>query len=546
MLGWRSVSIWRVGLVLYGIVVGGCSRPVQGPSAELALHSKSSASVRLLVTGDVAGTIEPCGCVKDQLGGLDRFAAAVLNSRRQNTTVFLEAGSLFFPRASDDPNERDELLWRAETLAEVMRTLGLLAWSPGKSDCALGEPTLLELTRSLRAKSLQFCAGSGELTSRQDSYLVTDVAGTKVGFFGLGSTWTQSSTSWSSDHSSASPSDLEARLHQASTTLESRGAKLKIAVLNTDPGAAATVATRLNSFQLLLIGGSSERSLGADSDGAEPQLVGSTLVLEPPNHLRGLVVVDFVIVDGKFEFQDATGIGRDSERTEVAHRIEELKERIVLWKKQRSNRSSLAAREADLKRLESRYEELSEPAKIPSASYFKLQNIPIGNEVSGDPDVKRALEELGSRINRNNQTKFAHRKAPPAAPGQPFFVGLNTCETCHQKEVKFWRTTRHSSAYLTLADKQRQYTLECVGCHVTGYEQPGGSTVTDVAELKDVQCETCHGPGSIHSKTTSSDSIQRIPDRQLCANRCHHSPHVAPTWTVDEAWPNIIGEGHGR
>ena len=534
MLCWRSVSISTVGLVLYGIVIGGCARPAQGPSAELASRSQPAASIRLLVTGDVAGTIEPCGCVKDQLGGLDRFASAVHSSRHPDSTLFLEAGALLFPRSSDEPNERDELLLRAETLAQVMRSLGLLAWTPGKADCALGTPTLLELTSQLGARPLQSCE---DPTIKQDNSLVTEVAGIKVGLFGLGSTWTQASTS---------ADDLEAKLRTASNALESKGVHLKIAVLNAAPEQAAKLARRLPSFQLLLVGGSSERSLGADSDGTEPQLVGSTLVIEPPNHLRGLVAVDFVVVDGKFTFQDGTGIGRNAERVEVAHRLSELRERLVLWKTQKQDPSLMASREADLKRLQIRYKELEGPAKTPSASYFKVQTIPIGNEVLGDPDVKKTLDELGSKINRNNYDKFANRKAPPAAPGQATFVGVTTCKTCHQKESKFWQTTRHAGAYRTLVDKERQYTLECVGCHVTGYEQPGGSNVTDVAELKDVQCETCHGPGSIHSKTTSNDAITRIPNRQLCASRCHHSPHVAPTWTVDEAWPKIIGEGHGR
>ncbi len=534
MLGWRSVSISRVGLVLYGFFIWGCSRPVQGPSAELASRSKPAASIRLLVTGDIAGTIEPCGCVKDQLGGLDRFASAVRSSRHPDSTLFLEAGALLFPRSSDEPNERDELLLRAETLAKVMRTLGLLAWTPGKADCALGSPTLLELTGRLGAHPLQSC---GDPTFKQDNYFVTEVAGTKVGLFGIGSTWTQASTG---------PDDLEAKLRTASNALDSKGAQLKIALLNAAPGQAAKLAQRLPSFQLLLVGGSSERSLGADSDGAEPQLVGSTLVIEPPNHLRGLVAVDFVVVDGKFTFQDGTGIGRNAERVEVAHRLSELKERIILWKTQNQDPALMANREADLRRLQIRYKELVGPAKTPNASYFRVQTIPIGNEVLDDPDVKKTLDDLGSKINRSNHDKFANRKAAPAAPGQAAFVGISTCETCHQKEVKFWHTTRHAAAYRTLVDKERQYTLECVGCHVTGYEQPGGSNVTDVAELKDVQCETCHGPGSIHSKTTASDAITRIPARQLCASRCHHSPHVAPTWTVDEAWPKIIGEGHGR
>jgi hypothetical protein len=297
---------------------------------------------------------------------------------------------------------------------------------------------------------------------------------------------------------------------------------------------------------VLIVGGSSERSLGADSDGAEPQLVGTTLVVEPPNHLRGLVAVDFTVIGGQTAFQDGTGVGRDAERIELGHRISELTERVQVWKQQNQDKASIAAREADLQRLQQRSTELSKPIAIPKASYFTIQNLSIGNNFQSDPRVSKSLNELGRKINRNNFYLFADRKAPPAAEGQPSFVGVTSCETCHEKEAKFWRATRHAGAYQTLADKDRQYTLACVGCHVTGYAAPGGSTVTDVDKLKDVQCENCHGAGSIHAKMKTKDTITRTPARQLCANRCHHSPHVAASWKVDDAWPKIIGEGHGR
>lgn len=528
-----AVSFSAVGLVLLGMVAWGCSRPAQGPSAELGAHTRSTASLRVLAAGDVAGTLEPCGCVKDQLGGLDRFATAVLAARRTGSTLFVEAGSLLFPSSTIKADQREELSLRAQTLAKVMHSLDLLAWAPGKADFALGEPALLNLAQQSGIKLLKPAGVSDTSTS----ITIANLAGIRVGLVGVGS---------NSPTEPPRPEDLAAQLQKASKELDSQNAQLKIAVLNVPLGTVAKIASQVSAFQMVLVGGSSERALGADSDGSEPQLIGSTLVVEPPNHLRGLVTIDFTIIDGQLTFQDGTGVGRAAERVEIEHRISELTERVQVWKKQNQDKTQVAAREADLRRLQQRFAELAKPVAIPKTSYFMIQTVSIGSNQAGTTEVRAALDELGRRINLNNRDKFADRKAPPAAAGQASFVGVGNCETCHATQAKFWQTTHHASAYQTLVNKDRQFTLECVGCHVTGYEQPGGSTVTDVANLKNVQCENCHGPGSIHAKDQSVDSIIRKPDRQLCANRCHHSPHVAPSWTVDEAWPKILGEGHGK
>mgnify|MGYP001550634994 FL=1 len=121
------------------------------------------------------------------------------------------------------------------------------------------------------------------------------------------------------------------------------------------------------------------------------------------------------------------------------------------------------------------------------------------------------------------------------------------CSSCHQEERKFWETTKHSYAYETLSSDHKEFNLDCVSCHVTGYEKPGGSTVTHVEKFTDVQCETCHGPGSAHVANPGNLSlIRRTPDANLCASSCHHPPHVGADWNVAAAWPRIIGPGHGR
>jgi hypothetical protein len=107
-----------------------------------------------------------------------------------------------------------------------------------------------------------------------------------------------------------------------------------------------------------------------------------------------------------------------------------------------------------------------------------------------------------------------------------------------------WNKTPHSRAYATLADQFKEFNLECVSCHVTGYEQPAGSTVTHVEKLKDVQCEVCHGPGSKHvASPTDKTLIIGHPEPGRCLD-CHHPPHVEqfdPSVKMRE----ILGPGHG-
>jgi len=125
-------------------------------------------------------------------------------------------------------------------------------------------------------------------------------------------------------------------------------------------------------------------------------------------------------------------------------------------------------------------------------------------------------------------------------------VGVDACSGCHASEREFWDKTPHHSAYATLARQNKEFNLECVSCHVTGYEAPGGSTVAHVDRLTDVQCEVCHGPGSRHAEKPKQAGLISIPERSLCAAKCHHPPHVHADWSVDFAWPVIVGKGHER
>jgi hypothetical protein len=480
----------------------------------------------------VSGFLEPCGCVKDQLGGLDRFATAVQQVSTTTPSLLITAGALFFPHVEIDPSERQELLYRAETLAKILHAYHAFAWTPTRADGALGTDTESRLVGLSGMRPLpNFLTRQPDLAN---GCSVTSMGAVRVGVCGT-----------SAELAEPHALDVAARLQAQARQLAAQGADLKIALLDTDTRTALRAADKVSDFHLFVVSGALNDAIGADSDGAEPVRVGRTLIVHPPNHLRGIVTVEFNVRDSKFVFEDATGVGRDAERKRLGERITELRERLSVWQKQNQDPAMLRTRQHDLDRLVAQQAALSKPVATPNTSYFTVHTTEVGAQLQGNALVRKTLDALGRRINDNNREKFADRKAPPLAAGQAGFIGVGECETCHEKAAAFWRTTRHSRAYESLVRVEREFTLDCVGCHVTGYEMPGGSTVTDVAGLKNVQCENCHGPGSIHARTRLAQDIQRKPKRELCAQRCHHSPHVAATWSVDESWPHILGPGHG-
>jgi hypothetical protein len=98
---------------------------------------------------------------------------------------------------------------------------------------------------------------------------------------------------------------------------------------------------------------------------------------------------------------------------------------------------------------------------------------------------------------------------PPAGPQTPddvvSYVGSQVCQKCHKDAYDIWKKSKHSHAYQTLVDAKRpalrQYDPECIVCHTVGFAQSGGfQDALHTPGLKNVGCESCHGPASLHVK----------------------------------------------
>jgi formate-dependent nitrite reductase cytochrome c552 subunit len=171
--------------------------------------------------------------------------------------------------------------------------------------------------------------------------------------------------------------------------------------------------------------------------------------------------------------------------------------------------------------------------------------IPVRRTLPRDPALTASLRKLDRAIGAAN---LAMAEPPPAAePGRAYYVGDKQCVSCHKSADRAWRRSGHAHAWRTLVNVGKQADDRCVGCHSTGYGEVGGSSLGYTDGLTNVQCESCHGPGSTHvekrGKETPFAGITRTPE-SVCA-RCHNEEH-SDTFQYEPYLRDALGPGHGE
>ena len=128
---------------------------------------------------------------------------------------------------------------------------------------------------------------------------------------------------------------------------------------------------------------------------------------------------------------------------------------------------------------------------------------------------------LAPRSPHINQIAAANQKGLRAT-----FAGSESCKDCHPHAFKVWDNSAHAIATDTLEKETfpsgRHYDPECMKCHTTGFEHPGGynDLIANIKawpdppgqkpakaaqdahnkSLRHMGCENCHGPASEHVK----------------------------------------------
>jgi Cytochrome c554 and c-prime len=520
-----------------GFTTSGCRK------ADVPSEVPVTPSVRLYFMSGVAGALEPCGCRKDMLGGVDH-AAALLAAQTKDAPdrLLFATGPLLFQEPQLSAERKDQDVWKAEALAASLGDVGLQAWAPGTNDFADGISTLRRLSQAAHGGLLaaNLPAAEGPFASTR----LFNVGRYRVGVAGIGA----------APENMPATEDAARALETAAQALTASGAQIRVALVAATRGDGLRLAERVPSFNVIALGKSVEQ--GDANDAAfPPVLVGDTLVVQAPNHLQAFAVVDLFVLGDDFSFADATGLEQAERLQSLDRRILELRRRLPSGQAGPGQAGSAAEPaqaatvRAELEKLEAQRAPLvARPEKAPAArgSFFRYALAEVREGAGTDTKVAARMLEYYRHVNEHNREAFKERKPEPPREGAAHYVGEATCKGCHADAADFWSKTKHASAYETLSSQFKEFNLDCVGCHVTGYNRPGGSTVTHVDALTNVQCEVCHGPGSRHAESTgNTDLITRKPAESVCRS-CHHAPHVADDWDITQAWPKIVGVGHGQ
>jgi len=248
---------------------------------------------------------------------------------------------------------------------------------------------------------------------------------------------------------------------------------------------------------------------------------------------------------------DAVGPDRaEAEGKKLDERIAKLDKDLAGWAKDPSAEKAFVDKNrADLEAMKAKRQALAtHPTSAPTTgSWFVLHQVAIRKGLDCDAAVVAAKRNLDEAVGTANRAAAKDEKPPAVAAGHAGYAGIEECGYCHKAAVDFWKTTRHSEAWETLATVGKQWNRDCIGCHLTGWAEPGGATLGDNDKLREVQCEVCHGPASIHVDENGKDKPTTMiltPAKDLCAGRCHTHEH-SDTFELEAYLRDVTGPGHG-
>jgi len=163
---------------------------------------------------------------------------------------------------------------------------------------------------------------------------------------------------------------------------------------------------------------------------------------------------------------------------------------------------------------------------------FEQKMVPLGSKISLDP----GMVQLYDKYNKEVEDMFFASLTGRKGKKKKVFASEKACKTCHPKIHQTWENSRHGNAYATLRRINKAFDPECLVCHVVGLNEPGGFiSEIDTPDLRNVQCEVCHGPALKHSKAPTAGFGK---DAKQACKKCHVKNH-SPRFNFEKYWGKI-------
>lgn len=493
------------------------------------------------------GYLEPCGCSAEVLlGGIDRITGYVDAAQKlYPDTAMLDAGDMLFEFAELEDHAIPQEKAKTDVIVAAQKALGTEVTVPGELDFALGtdfyKKTIEQAGVEPLAANLKIDGKAVAATK------VLDLENIKLGVVGAVDPELYKGVE------DVSTSEAAPSVKTAVAKLKEQGAQTIVLLMHGDLEATQNVLKAVEGIDFGVIGhGPRETDQIYEVNGAH--------TLEAYDQGRYLGVLKLYRRDKGEPYANA-GAGSKTQIEKVQRLIEHKKKQLERFppSKQRENPPILQRIKDDIAKREAELEELrTDDVNVPEGgNAFIYRPVPME---PGLP-LNDTLTKRRNQFNENLQElqSKVEREIPAVEEGQAFFVGNQECARCHVQEQAFWEKTEHATAVETLEERNKLFDQSCIGCHVVGYEKPGGSVIgklhyeaklgdrTIEKNLEDVGCENCHGPGSEHVQAPIDASgnpqhIKRDPVESDCME-CHVPEH-SPKFNFDAYVKDITGEGH--
>ncbi|MEW5739942.1 MAG: cytochrome c family protein [Myxococcota bacterium] len=491
---------WGAGALVVLTLLSSCTTRETRPA-------HPAARAILYFSADMKGYLGPCGCSENMRGGISRAAAELAKARASGVPVFyVDSGDGLFGAPSIPEDAVGQQERKARALADAFKAMGLSVRAPGPMDDARGASfrEALQLPEVKAGNIRWLTAGA---------YQVAVISAADV-----------------------------AAAEALASKARGEGAAFTVALVPQSMDVALRGAISAPNVDLVIA------SKPKDDFAAENSRVagGATKVAQVQNKGRTLLRVDVSFRDGgRVEWVKGTS-ERDRELTALDERIELMRAQVDA---PGLGAELKALKQAKLEELLARRQALAEaPLPFPedrTAATFRF--VPLEPGLPQDPTVQ-AIEAAYDRdvglLNLAWAKKHGKDCEPPDLD-RAGYVGSAACIGCHPFAGKVWQATKHTHAYASLEEKGKQYHLDCIGCHVTGWKQPGGvCRIDDTDERREVGCESCHGPGWRHTQMPVKEHIKRAKEPAACTG-CHDREN-SPHFDFDSYVQKVLGPGHGQ
>ncbi|MCO4762202.1 MAG: hypothetical protein KC502_11900 [Myxococcales bacterium] len=503
---------------------------VPPPKTAPAVTSLTAAPhVTLVALSDWQGVIKPCGCTEElQRGGVERIGAWLKKLRsKDDSVVLVHAGAVL---AEDEPahaGQEAQRLQRAATFSKILTLLDVAAVALSSADVARdGIAKLLGAGRW----PLLGAGYDGGIKRTIAHRIVTTGSGLKVGIFAI-------------DPKAGDLARYKAIAADQLKALRGQGAQVVVLLSNLSMRNSRRVARAVPGIDAVVLGRVPPKTEPVE----EGEQDGGAWMLMAPRHGAYMATLTLT-VRGDGPWQDASA-WLPGAVTRLNARISGLKADLKRYRKD----SSVATRRA-LPFFERQLRELVRARKraqqahgqpLPKGRVGGYASVGLAWSEPTDPAVQAMVKAYDAKVGAMNLKIAA--KPLPGEPGKAVYVGEAVCTSCHADAGKWAAHDKHHHAWETLIKAGKTKDLDCVPCHVTGWQKPGGSAFDNLDRFARVQCEACHGPGSLHlsaPKKSGPDShINRRPPASVC-NQCH-TPEHAPRFSYRDYAPRLRAPGHG-